>query len=65
MASVVGDVEGALPRRLPDDEALRNVSTLRRGRVPIGSLRKIAYALKYREVNFAGVRQQRVADLDH
>ena len=56
--SVVGEVDGAAPREFdyPDDEgAGGNVLNTfdGDGGVPIGSvLRKIAYALKYREVNF-------------
>lgn len=56
--SVVGDVEGAPPREFdyPDDEGTGGnvLNTFDgEGGVPIGSfLRKIAYALKYRELNF-------------
>jgi uncharacterized membrane protein (UPF0182 family) len=56
--SIVGDVEGATPREfdIPDDDAPggnRTYTYTGEGGVPVGSfLRKAAYALKYRELNF-------------
>jgi uncharacterized protein len=56
--SVVGDVEGAPPREfdIPDDDAAggnRTYTYTGEGGVDVGSfLRKAAYALKYRELNF-------------
>ena len=56
--SVVGDVEGAAPREfdIPDDEGTggsRTYTYSGEGGVDVGSfLRKAAYALKYRELNF-------------